>query len=1357
MIKESITIIIVLALQLVVIRGVSAQQIYCAPNSLPRSCGGYSVCTVLGNCGFLQDINCCVTTGGFPTNTPTGVPPPAPTPTNLPTFPPPSATPSPTPSYFYNQANAWFSADLGEGKEVVEAAITDAGGQYAYLVGRKMIGVQNGWEQSGLGFILKVSLADKSVVWQKEIGSYLGYQAGGLYDIKIDGSGIYISGYEKWGKNLYVSKISPTTGDAVWVNSAQIDTYWSLDKGSSLELDDSYAYVVSSTHDGQGPDNPNDKGSNSRWVVHKISKSNGSVASTRSVQITTGDDNPVALIPYNTYLYVIGETSGRLYAEILNKSNLQTVLSVTSEYAKTYRKSVIIDRKDIYITFILNPGQNQQVAMQRRSVTKLALNTQKVIQNSAQGQSNTKLINIVNTTKGGVMTNHTKDGLGQNYGAKYMGIDRLDNLVLSGGADNGLIMGGIGTIGDLFYGANNEVLLAGAKYEDQEIAIYKVNDLLSTPTPTPTMPMVAGCSPVIWTSQNNITASGNSFFGTTYPEWNFENGADANFSSDTDIGGYAEIPQVNPNYGAMWGLSSTSSPSDWVDYAWYAPYYSSSDMYVMLPGRRAIPMGSSAPGDRFLVQKSGQKIIFARASSGSSEWQVLYSLEGDISSTYEFRGRVSGYSQIYRAHAGNSCQPAPVPTSMPYPTLAPNAVIQPWYLTNQSSYPEFGYAAYPDSNGEHVYLVGRKDIGKPFGWHQSSLGFIQKIRVSDKSVVWEKEVGGELGTYNGGLHDVRVDGDDLYVTGYVWWGTDLYVEKINKNTGATIWKKEDNLGWSWLPWKGLDFDIDTDYLYIASNTTESDQDADMLLTKKRKTDGTTVATRRLNLSSNDWDGYTNVIQNGNYLYVSGYREYDKPNWYIEKLNKNDLSLVTSVTGVEGIIDMHGMVTDGVYLYIGGFQKIAGGTMWASSLKTQVHIEKRRLSDLALIWSYNTPQTDRLQGSVALTLYNGEVLITANDSIDRVGWFGSSWLGSNLRFVRINKDTGQELFSGLYNGVGNVGSIEKDVNGTIYLAGATANTDRTAIFRINDILSDQPAEPFGISVKQTLVGSAQRGAPVTINVDIENDSFATQAAWAFEFLNQVPTTIIGVTWTCNVLDYGFAKGDMYEYETRCGAVSSGAGNTVQFSHSSQADPLIHPGGKIRVTINGVVAPNAPASISNMAQVRSYVGWPDNHFYTMNFMSSPLDYVTIMDDDTSDNVDSLVIPVSSSSTPTPNPGLSTTITPTQSPIPTPTTPASVLNMCLDENQILRLSIDGATEYYCEDNDPTGHNLILIKNNIPERLNSQDVAIENVNFEWGDPINGYRLITISFDGKPRSGLVARRSAQTRKYKSTIRVKSN
>jgi hypothetical protein len=102
------------------------------------------------------------------------------------------------------------------------------------------------------------------------------------------------------------------------------------------------------------------------------------------------------------------------------------------------------------------------------------------------------------------------------------------------------------------------------------------------------------------------------------------------------------------------------------------PYYSGNDIYIMLPGRSAISMGTANPGDRFGVQLSNNNIAFTKAVAGSNTWQIMYIADDltpeVINNSTQFRARVAGFSQIYRAYVGASCQMAVIPSATPIPT-----------------------------------------------------------------------------------------------------------------------------------------------------------------------------------------------------------------------------------------------------------------------------------------------------------------------------------------------------------------------------------------------------------------------------------------------------------------------------------------------------------------------------------------------------------------------------------------------------------------------------------------------------------------------------------------------------------------
>jgi hypothetical protein len=174
----------------------------------------------------------------------------------------------------------------------------------------------------------------------------------------------------------------------------------------------------------------------------------------------------------------------------------------------------------------------------------------------------------------------------------------------------------------------------------------------------------------------------------------------------------------------------------------------------------------------------------------------------------------------------------------PSPTGPVGGTIAPWYSTDISTFPEFGTQVKSDTTGDYLYISGKANIGAPFGWFQSGNGFVQKIRKSDKQVVWQKSIESGWGIFgNSSIYDVEVENNDVYITGYKWWGTKLYTAKLNATNGSTIWSTEDNTGWSWFPYAGQSLDIDDDYLYIAKNSTSNDFKTDFSIVKKSKQNG----------------------------------------------------------------------------------------------------------------------------------------------------------------------------------------------------------------------------------------------------------------------------------------------------------------------------------------------------------------------------------------------------------------------------------------------------------------------------------------------------------------------------------------
>lgn len=1344
------TLLVLMNVYLVITGPSILAQTMCAPNSLPRTCSGSQVCTIGGNCGLLQTMFCCITSSGFPTNTPTPLVTQFPTPTNLPTFPPPTSTPVPTPTIYTGSLTPWYVHNLSESKEIITKVISDTTNTHLYIVGRSHIGENGGgWEEGSLGFVKKIRKSDKATVWTKTIGQYLGYYVGAIHDVKEDGSGLYVSGYVEWGSKLYVAKLNPSDGTPIWESTDVIGptTSWNKNRGLGLEIDSDSVYVVGSDTQVSG------QTTLERLHVVKKSKTNGLTQATRVADLTGGFDIARDLVLSGAYAVVVGDRNGTWYYEKLNKSNLSVASSTTSISGLVSTDSVVADSTFFYVSgHQSTPAGTGRVRVEKRRISNL--NSAWSYTEPDQGTFQSNAHPLINGSTLVVAANNNWD----NTGGTWRDVKVLFLNVSNGNVTKNVTYTGVGMAGGVGADSSAQMFLAGSLMGYTDGALFLLNEVNYTPTPTPTTLLFPGCTAVSWSAPYNVSVSANSFTGTTYPAWNFENGANANFSAaqGATIGGYTEIPQLNPNYGAMWGISATTSYGGWIDYSWYAPYYSGNDIYIMLPGRSAISMGVANPGDRFGVQYSTNGVAFTRLLAGETMWQTMYTTadltQEILTGSTHFRARVAGFSQIYSAFAGGSCQMVTIPSPTPIPTGPVGGTLTPWYSVNISSFPEYATQVVSDESDEHVYLVGKSNIGGPWGWFQSGNGVIQKIRKSDRQLVWQQSVESNFWIFgSSGLYDILVDGPDVYVSGYTWWGTRLYVGKYNALTGSKVWSTEDNLGWTWFPYAGQSLDADAEHLYVAENRTSSDSKTYFSLVKKSKQNGQVVASRLIDLSD-DWNAVTNVLIEGDYVYASGYRNYNNPQWYIEKLNKNNLSLVTSYTGINGVVDMHGMVTDGTYLYLGGFEKTAGTSMYSSSLRTRIHVEKRRLTDLSLVWTYDFPLTYYWQGSSALSLVNNEVIVTANDQMDRAGWFGSAWVGQNLRFIRLGQVTGNMITTMAYGGVANLGGAHVSRDGDVFVAGSTTNRAQTAIFRLNDLLISQGG--FGVKVTQTVLNSPiVRGGPIQLRIDIENDQDASEAAWAFGYVNNVPNSIMGVVWDCVVANTGIPTGDMRAFPARCGLEDTGTGNTISFSHSSNADPLIHPGGRLSILVSGVIAPNAPPLIENTASVVSYPGWEENHFYTVNFMSSPTNYTTLVDDDITNNTSTATIYVEDEA---PGPELSPTSANTPTPTLTPTPPIPFIPSCVDQSQILRTTIQNKEQYYCEDNDPTGHNLIMIMDGVIEKLNSPTTVVEDVRFVHQPSVNGQELVTIQFVVKMRSAAgIGVQSQRARNYSMTVRLR--
>ena len=906
----------------------------------------------------------------------------------------------------------------------------------------------------------------------------------------------------------------------------------------------------------------------------------------------------------------------------------------------------------------------------------------------------------------------------------------------------------------------------------------------NTPTPSPTTAAISGCNAVTWTGGTNVTATANTIVGNADSgATTMSNGAQANFTAaqGTSPGGHAQVPSGTQTYRAMWGLSYTGTAASDIDFAWLLPYYDGSNKaYVSIPGNNLIDMGSVTAGDRYGVQVSGTQVVYTKLPAGSTTWQTMYVFSPTITYSLEFRGRVEDYAQVLNAFAGSSCQMVVVSTPTPTPTSSTGGgiAITPWYSQNLSTYPEYANHTYADTaDSAYIYMVGRRSIGYPFGWGQSSAGYIQKIRKSDKVLIWSRETGLTFSPpyLTGGISDVKDDTSYVYISGYDAWGTNRYVSKLNKSDGTVVWESSFYEGGSWHADQGNSMVLDTDNIYLQGMTVPNDSDSSWQIVKKNKSDGATTLTREVNINNPGWDKVKALVMSGTTLIAAGATKEGDPagNFYIEKIDTSNMTPTgtpTSVTGTNGQIGPKALVidpNDSAYFYIAGMVPLSTPSGYDNTSTTQIRVEKRAVSDLSLQWSYTTPQTTERQAPPTLTTDGTNVVLAFINNHDYTTGYGSS-----MRLFRISP-AGVKLDDYLYYGPSVIYSLSKD--GTnIYATGATGVRAESAIYRMDGLYNVTPTPGFGLAVSQSTPSTVTQGSPVQWTVDIDNSSLASEAAWAFTFTAAIPTQINGIVWSCSVINTGTAAGEMIGYPTRCSSVAGGTTaydsgsetNRFTFGHTSNADPLIQPGGKLRITISGVIAANTPAGTLNATMsITNYQGWPTNHYYTTNFLvvngPTPLagtpapGLYTLSDSDISNNQSTLAMslgaPPASTPTPTGPTGVpALTATPTLTPSPTPIPPATVIANC--PGTYLRAIVAGQEQYYCKTAD---NNFVVIRGSTVERLNGSGTQVTDVTFTNVGTVNGEQLIRVDFTIQSTTIRPGSTTPTSRTYSLTVRLR--
>lgn len=284
----------------------------------------------------------------------------------------------------------------------------------------------------------------------------------------------------------------------------------------------------------------------------------------------------------------------------------------------------------------------------------------------------------------------------------------------------------------------------------------------------------------------------------------------------------------------------------------------------------------------------------------------------------------------------------------------------------------------------------------------------------------------------------------------------------------------------------------------------------------------------------------------------------------------------------------------------------------------------------------------------------------------------------------------------------------------------------------------PTPTFTLALAHTTPAATVAGQPVQWVVTVSNPIAAQQAAWAFNLLVNIPSGVTGVVWKCEVTNVGAPRGEMIAYPTSCTGSGTAAyvdTNTyrITLAHTGAADPLIHPGGSLKISVGGFIKRTATGNLSMSASITNYSGWTTNALYSTNRLSNsgpqaPTPALTTI-------VVPTVVPISinpiigAALTSTPTPTLypvqpTSTPTPTPTPTLTPTPPALVRSTCQDTNKVLRTLVNNQSQYYCM---TSANDLVVVKGTTTEKLNGINTKILNVDFQNGGVVNGVQLVRV------------------------------
>ncbi len=284
-----------------------------------------------------------------------------------------------------------------------------------------------------------------------------------------------------------------------------------------------------------------------------------------------------------------------------------------------------------------------------------------------------------------------------------------------------------------------------------------------------------------------------------------------------------------------------------------------------------------------------------------------------------------------------------------------------------------------------------------------------------------------------------MDSSGLYVVGndYKLGSNQWRIQKHNKHTGAVIWTQTVN------PSSGADYPMDiylfNSSLYISGYENISSGDYRWRLEKRDPSTGTLQWSKTSNPSSGGDVGFGLCVNDSGVFMVGADYLSGKNAWRTERRDLNTGGLIwyqntdpnTTGTTAQG----YSVAANDTAIFICGYDAAPGNGQW--------HIEKRRISDGALLW------TKTKNGSGSGYDYAKEIIIDTSGFYVVGNDFSLSTTNNQWRIEKRDITTGDTIWTQLsnpssYNDAAT--SIDQDAD-YIYIGGSQAVTSSDGEWRV----------------------------------------------------------------------------------------------------------------------------------------------------------------------------------------------------------------------------------------------------------------------------------------------------------------------